>query len=350
MLLAIGIVALIVAIILIHRDVGSGVEMSLLNDGAGNEALIVQGTVCGEQVLFLVDTAYAGAPVLSVSYMNCVRKDRRLTRGSVRTRYMRAIRAMQQDMSDFEMHETLNEFIGRGICKTFTSGCTMRLMGIGETSEAQSEMLLCPPITLAGKRRLGWDADVFVTNPLPGSTHILTSDYLLHNGPTLLEPKRGRLTFRIDIRTNTFDTFEPVMVGGAFVVPMQVAGVVMDVVVDTGASTTLSIASSSAKKLTGRCRSLGRKMFQSGVNGESICSDVVTLDVAFGSTAFSAVDVLVNSQDVEGADGYVGIGILRAFDLYLSRDCVGVRPNGLEPSKLPHATQGSCSKVPPCGK
>jgi hypothetical protein len=324
--------------------------LSLLDDGAGNEALIIEGRVCDERVLFLVDTAYAGAPVLSVSYMNCIRKNPRLTLGSVRTRFWATMQALEAEMTNYEMHETLNEYVGRGACKTFTSGCTMRLMGIGETSEAQSEMLLCPPIALAGRKKWRWDADVFVTNPLPGSPHILTSDYLLHNGPALIEPAKGRLSLRASVRRHDFDLFEAHLVGGAFLIPIEVSGVVMNVVVDTGASTTLSLAPSSASRLRARggCRLRNRKVFQTGVNGENICSDVVSLDVTVGGTALPAVDVLVNSQEVEGADGYVGIGILRAFDLYLSREAIGVRPSGLSPSTLTAPLEGRCAASVAC--
>ena len=41
--------------------------LHLLDDGTGNESLIVDGTLAGDRVLFLLDTAYAGAPVLSIS-------------------------------------------------------------------------------------------------------------------------------------------------------------------------------------------------------------------------------------------------------------------------------------------
>ena len=353
MLHVIGILVLLVLALVqgASASLSNAFPVSLLDDGAGNEALIIEGIVCGERVLFLIDTAYAGAPVLSVSYMNCIRKNPRLTSmGSAQTRFWATMKSLETEMTNHDMHETLNEYVERGACKTFTSGCTMRLMGIGETSEAQSEMLLCPPIALAGRKKWRWDADVFVTNPLPGSPHILTSDYLLHNGPALIEPAKGRLTLRAGVKRREFDLFEAYLVGGAFLIPVEVSGVVMNVVVDTGASTTLSLAPSSAARLRDRggCRLRNRKVFQTGVNGENICSDVVSLDVTVGGTKLPGVDVLVNSQEVEGADGYVGIGILRAFDLYLSRDAIGVRPSGLSPSRLNAPLEGRCSASVAC--
>ena len=333
MLAILGGVVLVLAFILMQTCFdwsSNSFPLELLDDGSGNEALIIEGTVCGERVLFMIDTAYAGAPVLSVSYMNAIRKDRRLaSSGNVKLRFMKTMDALEKRMTNHEMHETLNEYVSRGICRTFTSGCTMRLMGIGETSETQAEMLLCPPILLAGRKKWHWDADVFVTNALPGSLHILTSDYLLHHGPALLEPEKGSLTLRASIQRKNFDIFDVNLVGGAFVIPVQVAGITLNVVIDTGASTTLSISQSKAEKIKNGCEPLNRKVYQSGVNGENICSDVVRLDVVLGSTIVPSVDILVNSKDVEGADGYIGIGILRAFDLYLCYECVGIRPNRL---------------------
>ena len=153
--LAIGLIVTLVVVLGLVRHTSSTYPLHLLDDGSGNEALIIEAVVAHERVLFLVDTAYAGAPVLSVSYMNCLRKNRRLTTGSLRRRFRSTMLALETPMTTFEKHETLNEYVGRGACKTFTSGCTMRLMGIGETSENQSDMFLCPPIALDGRRRGG---------------------------------------------------------------------------------------------------------------------------------------------------------------------------------------------------
>ena len=40
---------------------------------------------------------------------------------------------------------SLRGFLEACNCRSFTSGCTMRLMGIGTTTEARADMLLCPP-------------------------------------------------------------------------------------------------------------------------------------------------------------------------------------------------------------
>lgn len=348
LLLTIALVVMVVAVALSRTSqrYRTRYPLHLLDDGTGNESLIVEGTLAEQRVLFLLDTAYAGAPVLSISYMNCLRDktlQRSLTNGNVQKRYMATVYALRSPISNYDVHESLNEFAGRGVCRAYTSGCTMRLMGIGETSESQSEMFLCPPLNLADRPRWRWDADVFVTNRLDGSPHILTSDYLLHRGPALIEPKAGRLTLHASPRLSDFDLFDAVLEGGAFVVPIRVGEKTASVVVDTGASTTLSLSKSVGNSLAALPKR--RKVYQSGVNGENICSDVVQTDVAVGTTAFTGIDVLVNTQEVQGADGYLGIGVLRAFDLYLSHDHIGFRPNGLAVSEISFSSEGVCGKA-----
>ena len=376
LLVAIVLVVAAIVVLLVRRadvDDERSVPIYLLDDGTGNESLIVEGAVGGDDdVLFLVDTAYAGAPVLSLSYLDYRRKRRaggasrgrrapwavlpsfspaaaRATR--VARRFRRTMRDLGSSPSTYDLHEALNEFSATSGCRAYTSGCTMRLMGIGATSEAQSDMFLCPPIDLPSVvpslPRSRWDADVLVTNRLDGSPHILTCDYLLHRGPVLIEPRRGRMTFGTRARPSAFDMFAPEMVGGAFVVPVLVGGATVQAVVDTGAATTLSISRSVARRLS-TCAPRGETVHQSGVNGERVCSDVVMTEVTLGSTRLVGVRALVNATDVEGADGYLGIGVLRAFDLYLSHDGIGVRPNGLPVGDLAFAVRGTCDGVDVC--
>lgn len=330
-------------------------HLHLLADDDGNECLVLDGALVGDRCLFLVDTAYAGAPVLSVSYLSVLQQSgAALRRGPIASRYRRTMRLLADDASAERLHEAVNEFAGRGVCRSFTSGCTMRLMGIGETSEAHSDMFLCPPVRFAGPPApplRGWDADVFVTNPLPGSVHILTADYLLHHAPCLIEPARGRLLLHVPHSArHGFDLFPAVFVGGAFLVPIKVGGVVLEVVVDTGAAAPLSLSRAVGARLPA-CVAGGpaRKTHQRGVNGEHICSDVLRFDVTIGATVVRDAEVLLNAQDVEGADGYVGIGFLRMFDLFLTPAHIGFRANGLPFRGVgATATEGQCGAGPPC--
>lgn len=206
----------------------------------------------------------------------------------------------------------------------------MRLMGIGETNEAQSDMLLCPCLTICGTPQTvdRLDADVFVTNPLPESVHILTSDYMLHRSPCVLEPARGRILFHAtSVPRAAFTFFDAFFVGGAFRVPMTVGGRPMNIVIDTGSSSCLSIGKTPGSSLT-QYRATGSHVVQSGVNGERVCSNLVVTDVRLGPYDVGEVEVFLNAQDVDGADGYAGLGLLRMFDLWLADHEIGFRRNG----------------------
>ena len=61
---------LIVCIVLmIMNTLKDEADLHLVQDSLGCEALVIQGSVSNVPMLFMVDTAYAGAPVLSTSYL-----------------------------------------------------------------------------------------------------------------------------------------------------------------------------------------------------------------------------------------------------------------------------------------
>ena len=226
----------------------------------------------------------------------------------------------------------------------------MRLMGIGTTTEARADMLLCPSL-MRDNAAVG---DVLVTNPLQGSPHILTIDYLLHRHPCLLCPAWQRLFLDMPAWevASTRPSFEfhanPRLVGGAPSVVMTVGGAELQIVIDTGAAAALSLSPTAISKLK-VCGNMGDgplKAMQTGVNGEKICSDIVTASVQIGSTVFPSVQIFANSEDVQGADGYAGMGLLRALDLWLAPHEIGFRPSGLPPGMSRAMTPGTCGKRP----
>lgn len=230
----------------------------------------------------------------------------------------------------------------------------MRLMGIGETSETQSDLLLCPSIVLDGSRNVGSvSADVLVTNPLRGSPHILTMDYLLHRAPCLLRPKAGRLEFQLtrmqEIQNAPgFQFFPAKLVGGAFAVPMNIGGVTMLIVVDTGAAAALSLGKDAAKRLKS-CRATAppTKALQGGVNGEKICSNILETNVVIGALDMGNVPTFANSHNVQSADGYAGMGLLRALDIWLEPSRIGLRRSGLPVSSPSKSSSGMCDHAMP---
>jgi hypothetical protein len=223
-------------------------------------------------------------------------------------------------------------------------------MGIGETAENQSDMLLCPSIRIDGERDVDpVQADIFVSNPLRGTPHILTMDYLLHRAPCSIYMRHGRMVF-YDTKAVGFENVPTSMMGGSFVVTMTVGGAPMNIVLDTGASISLSISSTSLKKLK-NCSvdAPAKRIRQRGVNGEEVCSDMLLADVNIGTIALGTVSVLANDTPVQGSDGYAGMALLRALDMRFEPNRVGVRRSGL-PVRTPTGhSPGTCGKpLPPC--
>lgn len=322
------------------------VPIHLLTDAAGNESLIVKGKVGGREMLFMIDTAYAGAPVLSTSYLALLLSQRRWPAVSIEKRYRDIVSGLRHEVTPNDRHNGLSRFLATRTCRTFTSGCTMRLMGIGATSESQSDMLLCERVTFAGPQ--SFNADVFVTHPLPSSVHILTMDFLMHRAPCVIMPGRAAMQWRVQndpLLKSSFEFHTPHFVGGAICVTVHVGGSPLNVVIDTGAAAALSIAGSSISQIK-HCErpSEAMKARQRGVNGEEVCSDVITTTVSIGSLHLGEIETFANSRDVEGADGYAGMGLLRMVDLWISPNEIGFRRSGLS-ARTSHAlAPGECSK------
>ena len=312
-------------------------QLHLVSDEIGNEVLLLRSRIGGCHGLFMVDTAYAGAPVLSTSYLATAP---RRAYPSITAEYRASIAALSRKPSEGERLAAINAFLRRAPCRAYTSGCTMRLMGIGTTSETQSDMLLCPPIRVAAETET---ADVFVTNPLPTSVHILTMDYLMHRAPCVLLPAQQKMMWSVvnPAMRATFEFFVPRLVGGAARIPMSIGGATLQIVVDTGAAAALSLAADSFERVSS-CENRQKSALQRGVNGERICSTVVHADVSVGRVNLGSVEVFVNSTNVEGADGYAGMGLLRALDLWIAPRELGVRRSGLAPKGSGALRDGAC--------
>ena len=230
----------------------------------------------------------------------------------------------------------------------------MRLMGIGTTTETQADMLLCPSLGIGQSNVNG---DVLVTNSLPGSIHVLTNDYLLHHAPCVICPRAGRLHVSLSrimqlSWESQFSFHQANMIGGAFVVSMEVGESTLNIVIDTGASVALSVGRGAHAKLR-TCTAMHRRVIQTGVNGERVCSDALRAPVRIGTIEVGEIEVFANEVDVQGADGYAGMGLLRAFDMWLEPGRIGFRRSGLPPRDSPVASTGTCegaSSLPACAK
>lgn len=321
-------------------------RIHLVEDEMGNESIVVNASVGGLRTLFMIDTAYGGAPVLSTSFLSV---QERCSVGDVASRARRCLHELRTSVTDDDRsNAVVQRLLQRTHCRSFTSGCTMRLMGIGETSENQADMLLCPSIRIDGQADVDpVQADIFVSNPLRGTPHILTMDYLLHRSPCSLYMRRGALVF-YDQTTDGFQPLTTSMMGGSFVVSMTVGGTPMNVVLDTGASITLSVSSTSLHRIQ-RCSmdNPPKRIRQRGVNGEEVCSDLLLAEVSVGSLAMGTIPVLANDTPVQGSDGYAGMGLLRALDMRFEPNRVSVRRSGL-PVRAPRGhSEGTCGTAPP---
>lgn len=339
--------AVLVVLRLVYSRVRS-VRLHRVASSHGGESLIVSARVAGiGRTLFLLDTAYAGAPVLSLSYL--ARPDPHRG-GSVQERFSAAQRRLASPVGEDEMRSHLHRFSAASGCRSFTSGCRMRLMGIGETVERQADLFVCPSLSLDGMGLPLFPSDVMVTHPLPGCVHILTTDYLMHRSPVLLSMRRSRLYFRS--LPHPLMRFLPAeSVGGAFCVTVSVSGSPMRCVLDTGAAVTLAVGKEAAERIS-RCQlpDAGQgSLVQVGVNGEEVCSDVVVADVQVGGLSFPRVSIVLNTREVEGADAYMGMGLMRALDWWFSAGRIGMRPSGLSPRFAFDTRPSSCgTKVPSC--
>jgi hypothetical protein len=144
--------------------------------------------------------------------------------------------------------------------------------------------------------------------------------------------------------SNTHSSFvflEPFFVGGAIRVPMLVGGTELNIVIDTGAAAALSLASGT-HVTSCRNSSPPLRATQTGVNGERVCSDAFFAHVRIGSLDMGEIQVFSNSHAVQGADGYAGMGLLRALDMWLAPDEVGFRYSGLPTRTSTALTEGTC--------
>lgn len=330
-----------------------------------NENIVVACRLAGRSCVFMIDTGYAGPPVLSASYL-AIGENGLGEILSVEQRYKHAVQRLESGVSIDEQHGAVDRFISSGQCLAYTSGCTMRLMGIGSTQEQQADMLMCDMLELqtasggyaTPKRSTSnAQADVFVTNPLPSSVHILTCDFLLHSSPSFLSPKRGELILNMglheELATRTRMKMQPMRLsGGSFVINIEVGGTSVACTVDTGAPGPICIGASVAKKIM-RCSRERHTLRQSGVNGEQVCSEIIRTQVKMCDTVFDDAVVFVNDTNTDHVDGYVGLGVLRAFDMLFTNDGIGFAPNGLPIRPFDAyksvATVGTCADVDlPC--
>ena len=178
-------------------------------------------------------------------------------------------------------------------------------------------------------------ADVFVTNPLPTSVHIITCDFLIHSSPALLSISTKELHLNMSVNDELIARARMVMYpiilsGGSFVVEIRIGAEPFRCTVDTGAPGPVCLSAGAAKRIpTCVNNSEKRVLRQTGVNGEQVCSEIIAADVKFCNRTFSKIPIFVNDTDIDQVDGYIGLGMLRAFDMLFTPTGIGFMVNGM---------------------
>lgn len=318
---------------------GSENRVRLHLQGGNNPCLLVKFKVKGYHSVFLIDTGFAGAPVLNSSLLKGLKSED----SSYETAFNVATQMKSNNRNNFL---SVQEFTKHNKCTEYTSGCTLRLMGIGATQEKSSDMLLCPAIELEHTNGGYADckknvelpsSDVFMTNSDMRSPHIMTIDYLIHISPLIIDFDAQVMKYGIGMAELlasqvTFNQCTTEFSGGAFVAVVTVGGVPVRCTVDTGASVTISISNSKREKMISK--PLNKRLKQMGINGENICSDIHEADVVFCGTTIKNAVVFVNSNEVEDTDGYIGIGLLKCFNLFILENSLFCKRNSQRPSSI----------------
>lgn len=348
-------VALGVAAFAYARRLSTTARLTLADADDLNEVLLVESSLNGAPHLFLVDTGYAGPPVLSSSYLAAATGR---PAGTARDEYRRVQTLMRSGVSADARARAVKRLVHDSDCLSYTSGCAMRLLSIGDVQMQQADMVMCPMLKLRNifgcyvdvKRAQLARADVFVTNPLHNCVHILTSDFLLHAAPCVISTSRGELQLHLSALEHaavrpTYTMLPPEMHGGAFVVKITVGGVALRLTLDTGAPGPIAIGTAARARLGDACRPTGHRLTQRGVNGERLCTEVEAADVEFCGAVHLDCRVFVIDANFDRLDGYVGLGFLRAFDMLLARDGVGFRPSGLGMRRDFGQRRGACGRA-----
>jgi len=245
--------------------------------GGANACLLVPFRLGAYKSSFVLDTGYAGAPVLNARLLGAS--------GTTGEAELHALLAPPPDPS--RTYQLLQDFVQAHRCVSYTSGYVLRLMGIGATAEHVSDLLMCPPLELQSAHGRGVylqprhaaggaaQADVLVTNERMASLHILTLDYLLQLAPCHLWPRAGELHLGLSALAFARARLGAVrasdgFAGGSYVSVVLVNGVPLRCTVDTGANTTLCVDARRLRPAAAAAPAGGGHILQVGINGETV--------------------------------------------------------------------------------
>jgi hypothetical protein len=327
----------------------SGPEDSTLFLPKNATCLVLVGWVGEERTLFLIDTGYAGPPVLNTDFLASGHGfsgaterdiDKRLTDLRVSRRGHRA---------------AVDKFVAAVSGMEFTAGCRMNLSGITNSMQKHSDLLLVPPILFQGVTNRPHipsassnipKADVMVTNSMESTPHILTSDYIRHRAPCLLQISRRRVRWCLSYSEFLaaciyMSKAKTHFIGGAYAVDVTVGKHTFTCLMDTGSESGLTLGRHASERLD-EYTNTAKRVRQSGIGGQTDCSPLVSCRVKLGPHEMADFPVVLSSTDHPMVDGYVGMGLLRSFDIMISKTDVFFAPSGLLPLKVSDVVASSC--------
>ena len=367
------VVLILVAVVVSCACVGKTVSQSIddknstffqlhLSGDETNLAIIFEGNIGSHDMIWQLDTGYAGAPVISSRYLAAeVRNRKRYSKYRPTDRYdknMELMGTIGKNDEDF-VRVCVDEFISTQGCTEYTAGCSVNTISIAARSMKHSQLIMCRCMelqTVGGRRfcvkrattKKSGLADVFMISDIKGP-HIMTMDYMTQIGPVVLWMRERRMEVCKGLRKtwlrSKFDMKRLHLNGGSPIVSVRVGGIRLRCVLDTGATVCMSINRNANRPYMSHKRTL-KKITQLGINNEYVCSDVITTTVVMCNKKF--VDVPIVVTDVtDDVDGYIGMGLLRCFDIMFTSSSMGMRYNGVSPvsktTYLKSAQSGECA-------
>ena len=304
-------------------------------------ALLIAVRIGKYDTFFQLDTGFAGAPLFSAKHL-AVEQDEKVTRvsfndleGTYRDRVSR-IRAKSVPAVE-TLREALREKVG---CESFTAGCSMNALSIGMTEKRHNELLHCECLQLQTdadaerfacplKNNASLGSDVMMISMIHGP-HILTSDWLFQLSPCVMWMRDQKLEFPRGTRSNwlrkTFSCRRIRLSGGAPVLKVSIGNRhALKILIDTGAATGLTIDTKHEELV----EKVGRKLTLKGSAGETLCGDVGRVSFGLASERLTVPVTVAQVGDNE-IDGFCGLHILRAFDIFITPREVGFKRNGLD--------------------
>ena len=300
------------------------------------------------RTIFLIDTGYAGPCVLNTHFMarKTVDEDEDV---------VQALDGVRGKRLATQEYAALQQFMALTASSDFTSGCRMQLTGISTSTHKHSDLVLTHPLSF---RTTEGDyscpksalpaADILVTNSVVDTPHILTMDYIRHHAPCMIETQRKRVTWCMSTfafaAAVSFTHVSRHLSGGVFLIPVNIGGVVAKCVLDTGSEMCVTLSPHVGHAI--RCTGAWKSISQSGIQEQRACSAVVEAAVEVAGSVFEPCLVGINTIESH-VDGFVGMGLLRCFDLLITRNDVWLRRNAGKCMTLRDSDDHRCTTTPP---